>query len=166
MNKKWNMQNRKGYLKIHVAVNIKTKEILSMEVTDEHVHDNKVLPRLVNSVSNDGFVSDIVLGDGAYDSNGAFRFLSENGIISCIKVRKNSITSAKNNKLRNKEVMMETKDLLKWKTKRKYEHRWTDETVFSTIKRTFGEYVYATRFENMIKEMKTKVSLYNLFRRI
>jgi hypothetical protein len=61
---------------------------------------------------------------------------------------------------------METKDLLKWKTKRKYEHRWTDETVFSTIKRTFGEYVYATRFENMIKEMKTKVSLYNLFRRI
>jgi hypothetical protein len=62
--------------------------------------------------------------------------------------------------------MMQTKDLLKWKTTRKYEHRWTDETVLSTIKRTFGEYVYATRFENMIKEMKTKESLYNLFRRI
>lgn len=62
--------------------------------------------------------------------------------------------------------MMQTKDLLKWKTTRKYEHRWTDKTVLSSIKRTFGEYVYATRFENMIKEMKTKVSLYNLFRRI
>ena len=29
---------KKGYLKIHVAVNIKTKEILALEVTDEKVH--------------------------------------------------------------------------------------------------------------------------------
>ncbi len=26
MNEKWNTQNRKGYLKIHIAVNIKTKD--------------------------------------------------------------------------------------------------------------------------------------------
>ena len=39
MDKKWKVQNRKGYLKIHVAVNIKTKEILALEVTDEKVHD-------------------------------------------------------------------------------------------------------------------------------
>ena len=81
MNKKWNIQNRKGYLKIHVAVDIKSKKILSMEVTDEHVHDNKVLPRLVNNISNDGFVVvDRVLGDGAYDSNDYFQILSEKGL--------------------------------------------------------------------------------------
>jgi len=35
----WNVLNRKGYLKIHVAVNIKTnKEILALVVTDEKVH--------------------------------------------------------------------------------------------------------------------------------
>ena len=39
MDEKWNVLNRKGYLKIHVAVNIKTKEILALEVTDEKVHD-------------------------------------------------------------------------------------------------------------------------------
>ena len=33
----------KGYLKIHIAVNVKTKKILSMTVTDAYVHDNKVL---------------------------------------------------------------------------------------------------------------------------
>jgi len=33
---------KKRYLKIHVAVNI--KRILSMKVTDEHVHDRKALP--------------------------------------------------------------------------------------------------------------------------
>ena len=38
------------------------------------------------------------------------------------------------------------------------------ESVFSCIKRMFGrEYVTAIRFENMIKEMILKASLYNLF---
>jgi outer membrane protein assembly factor BamA len=46
--------------------------------------------------------------------------------------------------------------------------RWmAKETVFSSIKRMFGEYVSATRFQNMVKEMMIlKVSLYNLFRRM
>ena len=37
-------------MKIHVAVNVKTKKILSMKVTDEHVHDSKVLPELIDNV--------------------------------------------------------------------------------------------------------------------
>ncbi len=40
MNEKWNVQ-RKGYLKIHIAVNIKTKEILALEVTNEKVRWKK-----------------------------------------------------------------------------------------------------------------------------
>ena len=46
---------------------------------------------------------------------------------------------------------------------------WTTmakETAFSSIKRMFGEYTSAIRFQNMVKEMTMKVSLYNLFRRI
>ncbi len=31
MNDKWNVQNKKGYIKIHVAVDIKTKEIIALE---------------------------------------------------------------------------------------------------------------------------------------
>jgi len=35
MQEKWNIRKMKGYLKIHIAVNIKTKEILAfLEVTD------------------------------------------------------------------------------------------------------------------------------------
>ncbi len=104
--------------------------------------------------------------DGAYDSNSNFRYLEERGIKPGIKVRKNSIISSRNNRLRNREVKLQSKDLLKWKTKRKYGYRWIAETAFSTIKRTFGEHVSANRFQNMIKEMIIKVSLYNLFRRL
>ena len=49
MREKWNVK-KKGYLKIHIAVNVKTKKILSMKVTDEHVHDSKALPELVDNI--------------------------------------------------------------------------------------------------------------------
>lgn len=93
MQDKWHIKNKKGYLKIHVAVDVKTKKILSMKVTaDEHVHDSKALPELVeNIIKSDDMVSiGKLFGDGAYEGNNIFRFLSDNGIQPCIKVRKNA----------------------------------------------------------------------------
>ncbi|ALI35944.1 Transposase DDE domain protein [Candidatus Nitrosocosmicus oleophilus] len=170
MDEKWNTQNRKGYLKIHVAVDIKTRKIIALEVTDEKVHDGKMLKKLVNHVLDSREPNTVkiksVLADGAYDSNPNFVYLEDKKINPGIKVRRNSIVSPKNNRLRNNEVKLQAKDLLKWKTKRKYGQRWISETVFSAIKRMFGEYTSANRFQNMVKEIMIKVSLYNIFRRI
>ncbi len=47
MTDKWKISKRK-FLKIHVAVNVRTKKILSVKVTDEHVHDSKALPELID----------------------------------------------------------------------------------------------------------------------
>ena len=176
MTDKWYTQNKskkkKGYLKIHIAVNVKTKEIFALEVTDEKIHDGKEMKALVehglerNNNNNKNHKIKTVLADGAYDSNENFKYLQKKRIQPGIKVRKNSIISTKNNTIRNREVIFQTRDLLKWKKKRKYGKRWMAETVFSSIKRIFGEYVSATRFQNMVKEMILKVSLYNLFRRL
>ncbi|MDR4491774.1 MAG: IS5 family transposase [Candidatus Nitrosocosmicus sp.] len=171
MSEKWYKQDKKEYLKIPIAVDTKTKEILALEVTSEKVNDNRMLKKLVNHVLDNSSQPNsvkikTVIGDGAYDSNANFRYLQEKKIIPAIKVRKNSVISSKNNWLRNKEVRLQKKDLLKWKNKRKYGCRWMSETVFSSIKRMFGEHTLATRFNNMIKEMMIKVSLYNVFRRI
>ncbi len=75
-------------------VNVKTKKILSiLKVTDdEHVHDSKALPELVNDIiKSDSIVAEIgklFADDGAYDGNDIFRYLGDNGILPCIKVRK------------------------------------------------------------------------------
>ena len=89
MRDKWNVK-KKGYLKIHIAVNIKTKKILSMKVTDEHVHDGKALPELVDEVikSYKKITIGKLFGDGAYEGNKIFRYLGNKGILSFIKVRK------------------------------------------------------------------------------
>ena len=109
-----------------------------------------------------------VLADGSYDSNENFKYLHKKKILPAIKVRKNSIISAKNTNTRNKEVTSQQQYFDRWKKKRKYGYRWMmAETAFSSLKRMFGEYnTCATKFQNMVKEMILKVSLYNLFRRM
>ena len=81
----------------------------------------------------------------------------------CIKVRKNArIRWKKGNILRNLSVVAQKKDLQKWKDNSvSYGQRWIVETVFSCLKRRFGEYVYSIKLKNMIQEMMLKASLYN-----
>ena len=63
--------------------------------------------------------------------------------------------------LRNLSVLAQRNDLQKWKDSVSYGQRWMAETVFSCIKRMFGEHVYSIKFKNMVKEMMLKASLYN-----
>ena len=80
----------------------------------------------------------------------------------CIKVRKNSrVKWKRGNILRNLSVLAQKNDLREWKDSVSFGQRWIVETVFSSIKRTFGEYVYSVKLKNMIQEMMLKVSLYN-----
>ena len=75
---------KKSYLKIHIAVvNIKNKKIISLKVTDEHVHDRKVLPRLVEYITKSKNITVCkVFAESAYDSNEIFRCLVDNRIIA------------------------------------------------------------------------------------
>ena len=157
---KWNI--RKGYLKIHIAVDVKSKKIISMKVTDEHVHDGKMLPKIVDAISKSKHMTvDKILADGAYDSNAVFGCLADNGIKPCIKVRRNARVKKTNNTFRNLSVISQKNDLQRWKDSVSYGKRWIAETVFSCIKRMFGEHVYSIKFKNMVKEMLLKSSLYN-----
>ena len=162
---KWNV--KRGYLKIHVAVDIKRKRILSLNVTSEQVHDGKVLSELVDDITiKQNKIVDTAIMDGSYDSNQNFQLLSFKDIQPVIKVRKNSSCRKTNHHLRNKTVKMQKNNLQEWKDSLRYGQRWIVETVFSCIKRLFGEYVTAIRFENMIKEILLKASLYNWFQSI
>jgi Transposase DDE domain len=162
---KWKV--KRGYLKIHIAVDIKRKRILSLDVTSEQVHDSQVLPVLIEDITiKQNKIVDSMIADGSYDNNKNFQFLSFKGIQPAIKVRKNAKYRKTNHYLRNKTVKMQKNNLQQWKVSVNYGQRWIVETVFSCIKRMFGEYVTAIRFDNMVKEMMLKASLYNLFQSI
>jgi IS5 family transposase len=163
MRHKWHV--RKGYLKIHVAVDIKKKRILSLEITSEEVHDGKMLKNLVDNASENNRVKG-VLADGMYDSNNNFRYLSKNHIKPGIKTRSNSKVKSTNCHTRNMSVLIQQTNLKRWKHSVSYGHRWMTETAFSSIKRMFGEHVTARKFSNMVKEIFLKAALYNMFSRM
>ena len=163
MRHKWHV--RRGYLKIHVAVDIKKKRILSLEVTSEEVHDGEVLKKLIDIVSENNKVKR-VLADGMYNSNKNFQYLSKNHIKPGIKTRSNSKVKSTNCSARNIAVLRQQTSLKRWKRSVSYGYRWMSETVFSSIKRTFGEHVTARKFPYMVKEIFLKAALYNMFNRM
>jgi Transposase DDE domain len=109
-------------------------------------------------------IVEALFADGSYDSNKNFRYLSFNGITpAAIKIRKNARCRKTNHYLRNLSVIAQKDDFDKWKASVSYGKRWIAETAFSCIKRMFGEYVSAIKFDNMVKEIILKISLYNRF---
>ena len=154
---------RKGFIKIHVAVDIKTKKIVSMSVTKEDVYDGKMLKELVDGASKKHSIKK-VLADGGYDSKDNFGYLDRLNILPVIKVRKNS--SVKNNTRcipRKLSVMQQLEDIKRWKKRHGYGMRWMAESAFPSIKRMFGEYVYSAKWNNIVNELMLKASIYNLF---
>jgi hypothetical protein len=79
---------RKRYIKIHFAVDIKTKEVISMDVTTDDVHDSKVLQELLKDTSMNRDVIKAFM-DGAYDTGNSYIFLRRMGIRPVIKPRVN-----------------------------------------------------------------------------
>ena len=89
------------------------QKIISMKVTDEHVHDSKMLPKLVEDIKKSNHISiGKVFVDGAYDINAVFRCLANNGILPC-KVRRNVKVNKKTNRVhRNLSVVSQKKNSL------------------------------------------------------
>jgi hypothetical protein len=149
---------RRGWLKVHVAVDVESKRLLSLEVTEEDTSDSEVLRPLLKDVNIDEG-----LMDGAYDTNDAFEFMKSKGV-DCpgIKIRENAVVG-KWESARSTAVLEFKKMGYKgWKQMHQYGRRWAAEGFFSSIKRIFGETVRASSPEGMVAEIKRAFILYNI----
>ncbi len=95
---------RKGFLKIHVAVDVKTKQILALKVTSEKVGDNRKFKPLVKEAAKRCTIRR-VLGDGAYDAKANFNFLAQRGIEAAIRVRSSSVPRSRGSWARKQAVL-------------------------------------------------------------
>lgn len=157
---KWHLY--RGFLKIHVGVDISTRQVLALKVTDERAGYSSQLKGLVRQAAKHGPISTLI-GDGAYDSRQIFSFLDERGITPVIKIRRNSSLKSRGCYSRKVAVISQLADYSKWCDSVSYGRRWIVESAFSAIKRMFGEEVRSRRRRNMIQEMKLKILLYNQF---
>jgi hypothetical protein len=153
---------KRGFIKAHLAVDVRTGKILSMEVTKEDVPDGRILTPLVEGASSRANVTRAI-GDGAYDSRAIFGYLHDRQIQAVIKVKKNSSMRAKGCMPRKLVAMEQLKDYERWKRRHGYGQRARVESAISSFKRTFGEHITSVKWSSIVKELLIKASVYNLF---
>ena len=160
---KWKV--KEGWIKVHVAIDVKTKKLLALEITDERIGDGKMLQPLIKQAkkNSNGKKIKAAYADGAYDSKDNFNFLYNERIEPIIKIRKNASTKARGSNARAEKVR-EMKEIgyEGWKDKYKYGNRWAAETFFSGVKRIFGETSRAKSVEGIFHEVKLKFLFYNI----
>ena len=125
MRKKWWRKERRGWIKVHIAVDVESKELLALEVTDERTTDHEMLEPLLQDLN----LRD-VLADGAYDTRDVFKFLVRRGVDPPgIRIRENA--SRKGLDERAFAVRgFQNLGYDKWKEKHGYGQRWASEDGF------------------------------------
>jgi transposase len=160
---KWKV--KRGWIKLHVAVDVKSGKIISYRITTEKVSDNAMFRPLIEDADRNIGERKIkmVYGDGAYDTRTAFNIMEEMSIQPCIKVRKSAGTRSRGSSYRAKYVR-EYKRLgyERWKKEAEYGKRWRAESTFSALKRIFGETVRAATMKQMFREVEMRIMIYNM----
>ena len=159
---KW-IREKKEFVKLHIAVDEKSKKVVSFRITKGNVHDTKKFGPLVKESPKRHDV-DKVYGDKAYDNRKNFNILDDINAEPAISIRKNASTRSKGCPLRRDEVFLVKKlGYEGWKQLKDTGRRWIAEIVFSSIKRVLGEDLLSKKFSAQKVEAGLKVMLYNQF---
>ena len=159
---KW-IREKKEFVKLHIAVDEKSKKVVSFRITKGNVHDTKKFGPLVKESAKRHDI-DKVYGDKAYDNRKNFNILDDMNAEPAISIRKNASTRSKGCPLRRDEVFLVKKlGYEGWKQLKDTGRRWIAEIVFSSIKRVLGEDLLSKKFSAQKVEAGLKVMLYNQF---
>lgn len=157
--------SRRKWIKLHVAVDEKSQEIVAFKATNSNVSDSTVLEDLLN---NSPKTVRKISADGAYDGLPSRKILYDRGIEAVIPPPNNAV-------FRKEKEMLSRNDFLEvWKwlggdeiAKRiskklfDYHRRSLVETTFSRLKKLFGGRFRSQAWENLCVEAHLKFWILN-----
>jgi hypothetical protein len=155
------ISRRRGYLKMHFAIDAGTGEIVYFEGTTDRVHDSEVAKRMVDRSMGAGNVIKVI-GDGAYDSIGFIRYLESKGIEPIIRPRRNARTDRGPTSRRSAARMIRDYGYRAWSRIVGHGGRWMAETAISRLKALFGEHPPSRKPRWMDSELKIKALIHNM----
>ena len=125
---------------MHIAVDEKSKKVVSFRIMKGNAHDTKKFGPMVKESAKRYDIVDKAYGDKAYDNRKNFNILDDINTEPAISSRKNAFTRSKRCPLRRDEVLLIKKlGYEGWKQLKDAGRRWIAEIVFSSIKRVLGE---------------------------
>lgn len=156
------------WIKLHVAIDERTQEIVGELSTEATVDDGKAFPKVLKQVRGH---PKLVIGDGAYDDRDVRNLIREQGGKGLIPPPSNAVCHGTD---------LERDDAIKvtrafggdkvaksiWGKLSGYSRRALVETTFSRYKKMFGERAFSRTQERIILENRIKCVLLNKMIRV
>jgi transposase len=168
--RKHGVSKRRTWLKLHIAIDIDTQEIIGVSLTGNDIDDaaeaKKMLKGKAEKMSS-------FHGDGAYDDFEFRKILGD--VKQIIPPPKDAVVHHETKRKplkeylfqRNKAVeFMNKHDRKQWKINEEYHKRSLNETVMFRYKTTFGAQMQARKLENQQTEVLIKTKILNIYRDI
>lgn len=158
---------RRTWKKLHLAVDEKNSDIISVSLTECSFKDNELLPDMLNSL--EGEVSR-VSGDGAYDAKNCWDFCYNKGIEGIFPPRRGAkIRTHGNSKVVDPPSLSRDNHIRRirrmgkkrWKLASGYSRRSIAETAMQRFKMLFGDRLSSREFTRQANEVFIKCKMLN-----
>lgn len=156
------------WLKLHVAIDAQTQEIVAEITTESTVADSTMTQSLLNQV--DGLIK-TTIGDGAYDHINAREAIRRRGSKALIPPPKNArYKSTKDDRDKALSVIEglggNEHARSSWRKLMGYSYRALVETAFSRMKRLFGDRLFSKNLEKQAIENRLRCVILNKMKSI
>ena len=178
---KHKVKGKRVWSKVEIIVDVENRDVVYYEIyPDSRINEaeHSRFRRKIEELLAMGYDVKVVYADSLYDSYDNFQFLENKGILPVIKIRSSSVKKASSLysrylihgddkfKYRVKHLArdyyaLEQSDWDKYKSRYRYGNREIVESVFSVIKRVFGDVLRFRREESRHKEIEIMILLYN-----
>ncbi len=153
-------KREKRWLKVHAIVGTKTHVVIDARVLEANSADAPQFRPLIRGVFEAGFNPKTALGDKGYLSRENYNFATDLGLETFIPFKSNSIGAGHGSSAWRKayhlfQANRETFD-------RNYHQRSNVESMFSALKRKFGENIRSRTPVAQVNEVLCKLIAYNL----
>ena len=153
-------QHRRDFKKVHLFVDLISKKILYCLVTDGRASDVKQVKKLMQGCQWTRV--DIILADSGYDSRECFNAITDVGATPGIPVRRNATTKNRWCTSRKRAVRAQQQDYSQWNEQVNYRMRCVIESIFSGLKRRFGENLFSIKEQYRLVETWLRTILWNV----
>lgn len=155
------------WMKLHVAIDTETQEIVGMELTSNSVDDATCAEPIIESVESTGRSIKSLRGDGGYDKEKVRKVAYEKNIEQIIPPQKNAVID-KDGKVwmqARDEAIVRLKEIDRkdWKIEVGYHKRSLAETVMFRYKTIHGGELKSRNMENQKTEVRIKCKILNIF---
>lgn len=173
--RKHGYSKKRGWRKLHLAVDVESQNIEVSRLTDNDTHDCQCIEALIQGIA--GKIGQIT-GDGAYDKYSGYKAAHDRGALGVFPPIVNALTSDENKKQLLKgppEVWKQRDETILmvraigekgWKELMGYHKRSLAETAMFRFKKQFGGELKARNFGNQVIEAQIKCEALNMMTKL